>query len=171
MKTSKWAFWKDYFQRHLPVKTGALCTLISLLLACTGFAAIITVAPVAFAVELLISLFGDYHEGPGGLILLSIVCISALTITFYYVKKLTVNGFTITKKELFLIMFSFYWIVHPLGFYVYWGLFTDFSNDGQFILGSVFSFPVSGFSFILIGVWISSVIQKYTPEHPPSANR
>lgn len=165
MKNSKWISWKSYFQKHLPVKIGATCTLISLLLACTGFAAIVSVIPVAFAVELLISLFGDHQEGPGGLILLSFVFISALIMTFYYVKNLARNIFTITKKELFLIMFLFYWIVHSLVFYIYWGLFTDFSNDGQIILGSIFSFPVSSLAFIIIGFWIDSIIKKYTPEH------
>ncbi|MDR2236356.1 MAG: hypothetical protein LBE92_09540 [Chryseobacterium sp.] len=159
-------YWKDYFRKHIPVKTGAICTLISLALACTGLASIATVASVAFAVELLISAFGEYREGLGGLLVLTAVFILALLSTFFAVRNLSRNGFSITQKELFLIMFIFYWIVHPLGFYLYWGIFTDFSQDAQIILGAIFSFPFSSFFFIILGLMIDAVMRKYSPLKP-----
>jgi hypothetical protein len=54
-------------------------------------------------------------------------------------------------------MFLFYFLVHPLGFYIYWGLELDFRSDGQLIFGAIKSFPASSCAFLFIGLIIDWV--------------
>ncbi|PIF47179.1 hypothetical protein CLU96_4228 [Chryseobacterium sp. 52] len=149
-------------KKHLSTKVGALCSAISLVMTLTGFIPVLTIVPVAFLAELLVSMFGDQREGMKAFILLAVIFLTAVLVMFTAVKNLTQKGLTITKKEILMIMFIFYWIVHPLGFYIYWAAFTNFSNDGQIILGAIFSFPFSSLSFVAIGFLMDIIIKKYS---------
>lgn len=159
------SFLKKFFnsEKNLATKMGAFCTLLSILLSCTLFIPIITITFIAFLVEILVSMFGNQREGMMALLFLTVIFITALLIAFTGVRNLAKKGLRITKKEIFLMMFIFYWIIHPLGFYIYWAVFTNFSNDGQIILGAIFSFPFSSLAFVAIGFLIDMVIKKYTP--------
>lgn len=54
-------------------------------------------------------------------------------------------------------MLLFYFIVHPLVFYLYWGIQLDFRSDGQLIMEAIRTFPISSLSFIFIGIMIDIV--------------
>jgi amino acid permease len=72
------------------------------------------------------------------------------------------------KKELsnvqvFGVMVFEYFIMHTLGFYVYWAFSLDFRTDGQLIFGAVTSFPISSFGFIGLGLLLD-VVKKRPPK-------
>ena len=63
------------------------------------------------------------------------------------------------NKFVIIAMMLEYFIVHPLGFYIYWST-LNFKNDGQIIFGAIENFPISSFSFVIIGVIMDLVKQK-----------
>jgi hypothetical protein len=57
-------------------------------------------------------------------------------------------------------MSPLYFIVHALGFYIYWGMSLEFRGDGQLIFAAVDSFPISSWAFIPMGLiidWVKNV--------------
>ncbi|MBF6642883.1 hypothetical protein [Chryseobacterium indologenes] len=70
------------------------------------------------------------------------------------------KGIHLTWVEVVIEMLIFYFIIHPLGFYIYWGLFLDFRSDGQLIFSAITSFPYSSIGFIIFGILIDQVWKK-----------
>ncbi len=50
-----------------------------------------------------------------------------------------------------------FFIVHSLGFYIYWGAELGFKSDGQLAFGVINSFPTSSWAFIIIGLTIDII--------------
>ena len=78
---------------------------------------------------------------------------TAVRISKVYQKK----QFSISKKKIILILFLFYFIVHPLVFYIYWGVQFDFRPDGQLVMEAIKTFPISSILFIPIGIMMDVV--------------
>ncbi len=62
--------------------------------------------------------------------------------------------FNLSNSAVVGIMVVEYFIVHTLGFYLYWANTLDFRSDGQLIFAAVDSFPKSSLSFVFIGLFI-----------------
>lgn len=62
--------------------------------------------------------------------------------------------------QIIVIMLVEYFILHILGFYVYWAVSLDFRSDGQLILGAISSFPFSSFGFVIVGAFVDLVKKK-----------
>ncbi|SIS46651.1 hypothetical protein SAMN05421766_10236 [Zobellia uliginosa] len=58
------------------------------------------------------------------------------------------------NKHIIGIMIIQYFIIHTLGFYIYWATILDFNRDGQIYFGALESFKYSSFGFILLGLLI-----------------
>lgn len=63
------------------------------------------------------------------------------------------------------IMFLEYVILHPLGFYILWVTYLDYSGDGQLLFAAVYSYPVSSLGFVLIGLLLDRMKAKQKREN------
>jgi hypothetical protein len=84
------------------------------------------------------------------IIIFSVTVILAIS----YTRKRTLINKPLSKGRLTLFMFAFYFLVHPLIFYIYWGVNLNFRSDGQLIFSAINTFPVSSISFIFFGLSI-----------------
>lgn len=136
---------------------GTIFTVCSFLLTFTFVVPIISVLPGVFFETISKAIVSnDPYSNVGKLtiLLLTVLLLLAIILTIVYTRKRTPANETLSKGRLTLIMFAFYFIVHPLGFYIYWGLNLNFRSDGQLIFAAVDSFPISSFAFVLLGLLI-----------------
>jgi hypothetical protein len=140
---------------HLGLKIGIIFSLISFALTFTFLIPIFSVIPGSL-IELISSYFVDKNSysnvGKLTILILSGILILYLTIVLALIKNIAKKKSELKKSEIILMMFIFYFIVHPLGFYIYWAMFLNFANDGQLIFGAVTSFPYSSITFIILGI-------------------
>lgn len=75
----------------------------------------------------------------------------------------------IFQRQIIKIMAVMYFIVHPLGYYIYWGLALNYRGDGQLIFAAMVTFPFSSISFVVMGVLIDKIknnrLAKYIEKH------
>lgn len=136
---------------------GTVFTFGCLLLTFTFFIPIISVFP-GVIVEAMASALVDNdpysNVGKLTIILLTLILIITLSIALFRVRRTTLRGGIISKTKIAIVMTVMYFIVHALGFYIYWGLALDYRGDGQLIFAAVDSFPISSCGFIPIGLAI-----------------
>jgi len=145
-------------QKYNATIIGGIFTTVSLLLTFTFIVPIFSVIPGAF-IELLMSsiIDRDPYSNVGKVTiftLLILLVISLITILIKARKIKFNNGHIIG------VMFFEYFIIHNLGFYIYWATALNFKSDGQLIFGAVTSFPYSSFGFLVIGLIIDLVKRK-----------
>lgn len=139
---------------------GTIFTVASLVLTVTFIVPIISVFPGMIFETIAENLIdNDPYSNVGKLtiLLLTITFISTLIFCLLSIKKKTKKGEDISNRRIITIMSLMYFIVHSLGFYIYWGVSLDFRSDGQLIFGAVISYPISSFVFIFIGLLIDTV--------------
>jgi hypothetical protein len=139
---------------------GIIFTIGSLLLAFTYFVPIISVLPGAYVESIAKGLIdNDPYSNVGKLtiLLLTIVFFGTLLFALIQIRKTILSGRQVSKTKITIIMTVLYFIVHSLGFYIYWGLALNFRSDGQLAFAAVDSFPKSSWTFIPIGLIIDGV--------------
>lgn len=97
------------------------------------------------------------NVGKMTILLLTAIFIIAISIALFKIRRTTLRDGRISKTKIVLVMTVMYFIVHALGFYIYWGLTLDYRGDGQLIFAAVDSFPISSWGFIPIGLAIDGV--------------
>jgi len=138
---------------------GALFTLASLLLTITLIVPIITMIPATYIEYLSSILVNDDSNNKVGHMtigILSILFIINIVIALVYVRKQSKKNM-LSKMDIIYIMIISWFIVHPLAFYIYWGVKLGFRGDGQLIFGVFYTFPFSSFWFVIMGVLIDIV--------------
>jgi len=94
------------------------------------------------------------NVGKVTIILLTIIFIIALSIALFKIRRTSLRDGKISKTKIAIAMTVMYFVVHSLGFYIYWGLALNYRGDGQLIFAAVDSFPKSSWAFIPIGLII-----------------
>jgi uncharacterized membrane protein len=136
---------------------GMVFTFGSLLLTRTFYVPIASVFPGVIVESLAKGLVDNNpysNVGKMTIILLTIIFIIALAIALFGIRRITLRGEKISKTAIALTMTVMYFIVHSLGFYIYWGVALNYRGDGQLIFAAVYSFPKSSWVFIPIGLII-----------------
>lgn len=139
---------------------GGIATLISLLSSRIFLIPMFSVIPggiIELLASFMISNEPYSNVGKMTIFLLLLILLSVLTLSLRSIYQQTLNKIPVSITKIVFIMFAFYFIVHPLGFYIHWGINMNFRGDGQLIFLSVESFPISSFSFIFIGFFIDCV--------------
>jgi len=142
---------------------GALFTVGSLLLTATFVMPIISVLPgMLFETIAENCINNDPYSNVGKLtiLLLIITFLLTLILCLISIKSKTSKGEEISKGRIIAILSLMYFLVHSLGFYIYWGALLDFRSDGQLIFGAIISYPISSFMFVFIGLLIDLVKNK-----------
>lgn len=134
---------------------GGIFTVTSLLLTLTFIIPVLSVIPGAFLESIIAKIVDNEPYSNVGkatiAVLIAILTISTIIILIKSRKKKLSNG------QLFRVMVFEYFIIHSLGFYIYWATSLDFRNDGQLIFEAVTSFPASSFGFIGLGLLLDIV--------------
>ena len=152
--------------KHKGFLVGIIFTLCSLVLTLTYVVPIISVLPGLFFENIASALISnDPYRNVGKLtiLFLSVFFIIIIILILFYIRKRSKQDLMLSKSEIIGFMFAIYFFVHPLVFYIYWGLILDFRSDGQLIFMAVDSFPISSFSFVLFGIlldWSSNYVLK-----------
>lgn len=141
---------------------GIIFTIISLLLTLTYIIPIISVLP-GTKIESLMALIIDNDPYStvvkSTIMVLILLMIAPLLIILLKTKK---NQFT---NALIISIMSFeYFIIHSIGFYIYWATSLNYKTDGQLIFAAVESFPVSSFGFIGIGIIVDIIKKSKKPD-------
>jgi DMSO/TMAO reductase YedYZ heme-binding membrane subunit len=139
---------------------GALFTVGSLLLTATFVAPIISVLPgMVFETIAKNYINNDPYSNVGKLtiLMLTITFLLTLVLCLISIKSKTSKGEDISKGRIIAILSLMYFLVHSLGFYIYWGAVLDFRSDGQLIFSAIISYPISSFMFVFIGLLIDLV--------------
>ncbi|KQS91473.1 hypothetical protein [Chryseobacterium sp. Leaf394] len=150
-------------RKYFAFKIGIIFTVVSLLLSLTYVVPIFSVLP-ATPVEILASGLVDKNPysnvGKLTIHLLLTVLLLFIFIVFKIIKSKAKINSDKSGFEILFIMSIFYFIVHPLGFYFYWGVFLNFESDGQLIFSAVDSFPYSSLSFMILGLFIDKIWER-----------
>ena len=136
---------------------GAIFTIASLLLTATFVVPIISVLPgMLFETIAQNCINNDPYSNVGKLtiLLLTITFILILILCLLSIRSKTKKGEDVSNKRIIAIFLLTYFIVHSLGFYIFWGVSSGFRSDGQLIFGAVISHPISSFAFVFIGLLI-----------------
>jgi hypothetical protein len=142
---------------------GALFTAGSLLLTATFVVPMISVLPgMLFEAIAENCINNDPYSNVGKLtiLLLVIAFLMTLILSLLSIKNKASKGEEISNGRIIGILSLMYFLVHSLGFYIYWGVFLDFRSDGQLIFGAIISYPISSFIFVFIGLLIDLVKNK-----------
>jgi DMSO/TMAO reductase YedYZ heme-binding membrane subunit len=137
---------------------GGIFTLVSLLLTLTFIIPILSVLPGVFIESMMPSLVdNEPYSNIGKATIMTLVIIMIISIAIILIKARKTK---ISNGQMFGVMAFEYFIIHSLGFYIYWATSLNFRSDGQLIFGAVNSFPASSFGFIGIGIIIDLIKTK-----------
>ena len=143
-------------------KIGAIFTGVCIALAYTYLVPIFVVLPgVMFYEELAKALAPSHHLGKVTIALLSLTVLVCIVPMLYSAWRVARNACAMRKAEIVAYMALLCFIVHPLGFYVYWWLKYGFHMDGQIIFASADSFPYSSLFFVVFG-FVLDTVANYT---------
>ncbi|MFT3950093.1 MAG: hypothetical protein QM763_24220 [Agriterribacter sp.] len=132
---------------------GVIFTLISLMCIWTYIIPMISIIPGMFFESVAEFVLSDIHSKQTGkvtILLLAVALIIIIVLSLLYINIRISKYRSITWRNIIVIMMICYFIVHPLGFYIYWGVKLNFRGDGQLISAAVDSFPITSFSFIIL---------------------
>jgi hypothetical protein len=133
---------------------GIMFTLGSLLCLLIPFLPMLSIIPGAIVVGPFIpgeSSKDNVGAFSGGLIFILII---TLFLSLNWISKKTFKDKKVSAGQISALMFLFFLIVHPLGFYIYRSAAYGNISDSLMIFSVYNSFPFSSFSFILIGLLI-----------------
>ena len=97
------------------------------------------------------------------IVILSIILLTLLVRFYLIIKRRLRDKIPIDNEVLIINNFLFSVIIHPLGFYLYWGLSLHFRMDGQLAFAIFGTFPVTSLFFIAIGFITQEFIIDWTP--------
>jgi len=141
---------------------GGLFTVGSFLLTFTFMIPVFSIMPGTLIESMMASILGTEPYSSVGIatiiVLLILLVIWVLFCMAQSKKRVLQNG------QIIGFMAILYFIIHPLGFYLYWAIALDFRNDGQLVFAAVDSFPVSSMGFLIFGVLIDGVKLKSPKE-------
>lgn len=143
---------KKFINKYYGLLLGCALSVASYGLAYTFVVPIFTVMPLGVILE-SIAFVG--HQGMFAMCGLIVVLISSIGFVVYYGLK-----YGLTKKEMRLVNFFEWFVIHPLGFYIYWWEVLGFRGDGQLIFGAIGTFPLSGLGFIPLGFLLTFLRRK-----------
>ena len=138
---------------------GLIFTIISLLLTFTYIIPIITIIPATLIENIMTHFISNEpysNIGKATIITLFLIFLISLIIIRFKVKR----KIDLPNLYVVAIMIIEFFIVHSLGFYLYWANTLNYSSDGQLLLAAVDSFPKSSLSFVFIGVFID-IVKKH----------
>jgi len=143
---------------HNGTVIGAIFTGVCLLATFTFVVPILSVIP-GVLVESLMKTFVDNnpYSNVGKATIISLILILVVSVVLI-LRKSRKEEFS--NKKIIAIMCFEYFIIHSLGFYIYWATSLNFRSDGQLIFGAVRSFPASSFGFVILGVLIDQIKLK-----------
>jgi len=145
-------------QKYNGTIIGGIFTAISFILTFTYIVPLLSIIPGAFVESFMSSIVDNEpysHVGKATILCLLIILILSLLIILIWARKTELKNGHIVG-----IMISEYFVIHSLGFYIYWASSLNFRSDGQLIFGAVNSFPISSFGFVGIGVLIDSIKKR-----------
>lgn len=134
------------------IEIGIKAALLNLGATTTVIIPIISVLPGALIESIIANLIGKEPYFTVGLSTLGIFLIIFI-ISFLLIIKV-VKGRKVSNLRVIVILLIEFFIIHPLAFYLYWGIAYNFKSDGQLILLALFTFPFSGLGFIGLGAAI-----------------
>ena len=142
------------------LKVGAWFSLISFLSTMTFIVPYAYMMPCVF-IENIIKFFNpNVNNKLLGLILITICIIALIILLKRYlgiIKKRLSNKIPIDNETLVINNLLISIIIHPLGFYLYWGFSSQFSMDGQLSFVIFTTYQVSSLFFVIFGF----VIQEF----------
>lgn len=100
------------------------------------------------------------NVGKFKILILSVLFILVFTGAFIVTRRMIIRSGQISKIWIILVMSVLFFIVHPLGFYIYWGTVLDFRSDGQLIFSVLNTFPFSSFAFAVTGFLLDMFKEK-----------
>src|SRR5690554_228393 len=134
---------------------GAIFTVASIFLTFTFVIPIISIIPAAYIESLVASVVdNEPYSNVGKATLNTFLGLLIIFITVVLIKSRKTR---FSNIHVILTMIIAYFIVHSLGFYIYWGVSLNYRSDGQLIFAAVDSFPFSSFGFVFIGFLIDIV--------------
>ena len=134
---------------------GGIFTIVSLLLTLTIFVPMISIIPGGFIESLMSSIIdNEPYSKVGKATLTTLIIIFLITIGIILIKSRKAE---FSNGHIIAIMVFEYFIIHPLGFYIYWATLLNFRSDGQLIFGALTSFPISSFGFVGVGILIDFI--------------
>ncbi|KAA9326035.1 hypothetical protein [Adhaeribacter soli] len=142
-------------KRYSGTIIGGIFTAVSLLFTKTFIVPILSVIPgviVEFFFASIINNVPYSNVGIATIITLAILAFLPLAIILF---KGRVQE--IPKRIIVGILVIEYFLIHTLGFYIYWATKQNFRSDGQLIFGAISSFPASSFGLVAIGFIIDLI--------------
>lgn len=139
---------------------GTCFTAGSLLLTLTYIVPIFSVLPGVLFEKVAAALVPNEpysNVGKLTIVLLAVTFLLVLGLFLRNIRKQVMNKRPVSKAWISVIMGYCWFLVHPLGFYLYWGIGLGFRGDGQLMFGAFESCMISSFAFIIIGLLIDRV--------------
>jgi len=145
---------------------AGIFTCIALLLTATFVVPMIAVMPGILFEEIASKfIVGDPYSNVGKMTiaLLSLSLAAFLILMTYWMKcTISISG-DLSSRQIVIALLLFFFIVHPLGYYIYWGVGLNFRSDGQLIFAAVGTYPFTCLAFVPIGLLIDLLRKKYKP--------
>ncbi len=138
---------------------GQIFTIVSFSLTFTFVVPIISVLPGGILESIFSNIINDTpysNIGIATLITLILTFVASLIGIFIWSKKRELRN-----NHIVLIMLFEYFTIHTLGFYIYWATSLDFKSDGQLIFGAIKTYPITSFSFLILGIFIDKIQNKF----------
>jgi len=142
-------------ERRQGLILGSMLTVCFLALTATFIVPIIFVLP-GVIVESIAShvVNNDRYSNVGKrtIAILSVMLAGTLIVVLLHIRGRREKGMPVSQGRTILLLLLLSFIIHPLGFYIYWGLVLQFRSDGQLIFAAIYSFPFSSLAFPVIGL-------------------
>ena len=143
-------------------KIGAVFTVVCIALTFTYLVPVFVLLPAATFYEgLAKAIAPQSHVGKVSMQLLAGTFAMCMLPMLYSAWRTARKGCVMGKGEIIGYMLLLCFIVHPLGFYAYWGFKLNYRMDGQIIFASVDSFPISSLFFVVFG-FVLDTVANYT---------
>ena len=142
---------------------GTILTIFSLVSIYTLIIPVISVIPgalIEWISRLFITNTPYSNVGILTICILSLLLVSTIALFMIRIYRNKKNNKGTSITSILNVLLIEYFIIHALGFYLYWGLVLDFRSDGQLIFAAVDSFKYSSFGFIPLGILIDIVKNK-----------
>lgn len=136
---------------------GAIFSASSLLLTWTFIVPLVSILPGLVVESIMSSIIdNEPYSNVGKATLIALISIFVVSIVLILIKA---RKRPISNRQMFVIMAGEFFLVHSVGFYIYWAT-LNFRGDGQLIFGVLASFPASSFVFVALGFLIDWVKVK-----------
>jgi hypothetical protein len=138
---------------------GGIFTLASLLATFTFVIPIFSVLPGAMLESIMSGCVDNYPYSNVGRATITalLIMLAATLIIFLVFVRIRTQKEELSHLKVCVIMIVEYFILHALGFYVYWATSLNYRSDGQLMFAAVDSFPASSCGFFIIGILIDVV--------------